>query len=280
VDAGSPEAASDALDLARDVYGPHPGWWFGPSYLSYAEGVLSWRAGRLREAILALTASSQKLLIMQAPTFAAPVLMDLADIAGEAFATAAGEEAATCLAEIAAEVDRPLFRGMAAYAKACVAMAAGSFREAGVAASAAAETFESIGYAPLRGRSLVLLARSRQDEDRVAAVALLQEAAGIFELAGAEWRHEQVIRLLRGFGTAGRRAALSGTGFASLTTREHEVAQLTTRHLTAQQIADVLVLSRRTIESHLASIYSKLNVHSKGELIRVFEDAENALVDA
>jgi len=57
-------------------------------------------------------------------------------------------------------------------------------------------------------------------------------------------------------------------GVDALSRREHEVALLAARGETAQEIADHLFVSRRTVESHLVTIYSKLGVQSKTELIR------------
>ena len=57
-------------------------------------------------------------------------------------------------------------------------------------------------------------------------------------------------------------------GVDALSRREREVAVLASRGETAAEIADRLVVSKRTVESHLASIYAKLGVESKTELIR------------
>ena len=57
-------------------------------------------------------------------------------------------------------------------------------------------------------------------------------------------------------------------GVDALSRREHEVAVLTVRGSTATEIASHLHLSKRTVESHLESLYGKLGVSSKTELIR------------
>ena len=46
------------------------------------------------------------------------------------------------------------------------------------------------------------------------------------------------------------------------------MALLASRGETAQEIADHLYMSKRTVESHLVAIYAKLGVHAKTELIR------------
>jgi len=57
-------------------------------------------------------------------------------------------------------------------------------------------------------------------------------------------------------------------GVDALSRREHEVALLASRGETAVEIAHHLYLSKRTVESHLTTIYAKLGVASKAELIR------------
>jgi len=56
-------------------------------------------------------------------------------------------------------------------------------------------------------------------------------------------------------------------GVDALSRREREVALLASRGETASQIAGQLCVSKRTVESHLVSVYEKLGVASKTELI-------------
>jgi non-specific serine/threonine protein kinase len=56
-----------------------------------------------------------------------------------------------------------------------------------------------------------------------------------------------------------------------LTRREREVAELITQRLTNPQIAERLVLSRKTVEIHASNIFRKLGVSSRGEVVRRFE---------
>lgn len=59
-----------------------------------------------------------------------------------------------------------------------------------------------------------------------------------------------------------------GSGPESLTGREREIAALAASGLTSPQIADQLVISRRTVEAHLAHVYAKLDINSRVELVR------------
>ena len=56
---------------------------------------------------------------------------------------------------------------------------------------------------------------------------------------------------------------------ASLTVREIEVLRLLAQDLSNPQIAEQLVVSRRTVDAHLRSIYNKLGVKSRDAAIRV-----------
>jgi DNA-binding CsgD family transcriptional regulator len=62
-----------------------------------------------------------------------------------------------------------------------------------------------------------------------------------------------------------------GDGYAetSLTRREVEVARLAARAYTAAEIGQQLHIGERTVESHIASTYSKLGIRSRSELIRI-----------
>ncbi len=68
------------------------------------------------------------------------------------------------------------------------------------------------------------------------------------------------------------RASGDGAGRQSypggLTAREVEVLRLVARGLTDAQVAEELVLSRRTVSTHLTSIYSKLGVNSRSAATR------------
>jgi len=73
------------------------------------------------------------------------------------------------------------------------------------------------------------------------------------------------------------RALLTNTSLASagnqaaietLTPREIEILGLIAQGHTNRQIADLLTLSVRTVESHRANLMEKLNVHSRVELVR------------
>jgi DNA-binding CsgD family transcriptional regulator len=85
------------------------------------------------------------------------------------------------------------------------------------------------------------------------------EALAAFREAGA---HAEVRRLSTLAAAPGRRR-----GEATLTQREREIASLVASGRSAKSIAEMLVISERTVETHVASIYRKLGVTSRGDLV-------------
>ena len=64
------------------------------------------------------------------------------------------------------------------------------------------------------------------------------------------------------------REKTSPTYPAGLTAREVEVLRLVAQGLTDAEVAEQLVISPRTVNTHLTSIYSKLNVNSRSAASR------------
>ena len=85
----------------------------------------------------------------------------------------------------------------------------------------------------------------------------------------------QARRELRRLGkrtrTARSRSATGSEGLASLTGREREIAELVTARRTNREIAEELVLSEKTIESHMRNVFAKLGVSSRVDVARAVE---------
>ncbi len=60
----------------------------------------------------------------------------------------------------------------------------------------------------------------------------------------------------------------------TLSHREHQVLTLVRQGLTNAEIAERLYLAESTVKSHLASVFTKLGVHSRKEAVAVFVDLE------
>jgi DNA-binding NarL/FixJ family response regulator len=62
---------------------------------------------------------------------------------------------------------------------------------------------------------------------------------------------------------------------AGLTSREREIARQAARGLSNQEIAADLVLSVRTVETHLAHVYAKLGIGSRRQLAQLLDEPTN-----
>ena len=65
-----------------------------------------------------------------------------------------------------------------------------------------------------------------------------------------------------------------GSGIASSTGSEAQVATLVSDGITNREIADRLFLSPHTVNSHLRHIYSKLAINSRTELARIVAEQD------
>ncbi|MEU6069954.1 AAA family ATPase [Streptomyces sp. NPDC047082] len=114
-----------------------------------------------------------------------------------------------------------------------------------------------------------LLAQGRQltaAGERVRARECLREAAERAERLGALRLRALAEEALREGGA--RRTAAPRTGSGSLTGSELRIAQLAADGRTNTEIAGLLHLARRTVETHLTSTYKKLGIRRRGELRR------------
>ncbi len=100
--------------------------------------------------------------------------------------------------------------------------------------------------------------------DRGRARACLREAAERAERLGAARQWALAEEALGESGA--RRTASARTGSRSLTSSERRIAELAADGRTNTEIADLLHLARRTVETHLTSAYRKLGIHRRGEL--------------
>ncbi|MEV6303156.1 LuxR family transcriptional regulator [Actinoplanes sp. NPDC051861] len=94
----------------------------------------------------------------------------------------------------------------------------------------------------------------------------LRAAATTFDALGATAWADRSRAELRASGESVRRASDTGT---ELTPQETQIARLAAQGLSNQDIADRLVLSPRTVSTHLSRIYPKLGIRSRAELARV-----------
>lgn len=69
-------------------------------------------------------------------------------------------------------------------------------------------------------------------------------------------------------------------GLSSLSSREREVAMLYAKGQTSKEIADKLCISPTTVRNHVATIYRKLEISNKTELVNLSSEASKANLES
>ncbi|MFE2857207.1 AAA family ATPase [Streptomyces lavendulae] len=134
----------------------------------------------------------------------------------------------------------------------------------------AEEAVDTLRHAPAdAGMELVeaLLAHGRQllaAGERGRARERLREAADLAERKGGLRLLALTEKALREGGSRAPTTARTGSG--SLTASERRIAELAAAGRTNTEIADLLHLARRTVETHLTSAYRKLGIRRRAEL--------------
>ncbi|GAA0371609.1 hypothetical protein GCM10009530_22200 [Microbispora corallina] len=136
------------------------------------------------------------------------------------------------------------------------------------AARAAVERFGECGAVVERGLAHQLLA-SVQDRmgDEVACRAEVGRAKAAYRDSGADWLAGGLARMERRLAARGpRQAARRTAGPPVLTARERQVADLIGQGLTNREVAERLQVSQKTVETHVANMFSKFDVRSRAAL--------------
>jgi DNA-binding NarL/FixJ family response regulator len=88
------------------------------------------------------------------------------------------------------------------------------------------------------------------------------------EVAGRILSLEQAVEYAQNVALKAVKAQKSRTKLDDLTGREREVVALIAQGKSNGEIADELVVSKRTVESHIASILSKLELTNRAQIVR------------
>jgi len=150
----------------------------------------------------------------------------------------------------AADPDHAVARAHLALFDARVAQRAGDAQAAKTLGADAAARFESIDWPWERAQAL--------------------EIAGHFAEAGALYSRHGYTRDERRLAEA-RRRARHRAGADRLTPRESEVAHLAVEGRSNREIAEILAIGERTVETHIAAIFDRFDLNSRRELSRVLE---------
>jgi DNA-binding CsgD family transcriptional regulator/tetratricopeptide (TPR) repeat protein len=137
---------------------------------------------------------------------------------------------------------------------------------------AAAERYDDAGRPLLRAKALEAAAGEFvDDDDRSPARAAFTQAVEIYATLGAA---ADVARLQAAFRAHGIRRGphakhrKATSGWESLTATEIKIAAFVEEGLSNPEIAARLLLSRRTVATHVSHILKKLDVHSRTDIAR------------
>ncbi|MEJ2858449.1 MULTISPECIES: ATP-binding protein [unclassified Saccharothrix] len=242
---GDAEGARRHLDAAGEAV---PGHVVGS--LALATSLELEQAGRVRDALAVLVEG------MDAVEDLLPDAVRLAVALGEDPSAAVARAA-----DLARDLDVPHRRAVAAY---CRALADGD----AVGLLRAAESGRPLLRAKALGAAAVAFA---EGGDRTSARAALSHAVDVLERLGAAWDLNVLLARMRELGVRRgphakhRRAA---HGWESLTPMELKVTELVVAGLSNRQIAERLVLSSRTVATHVSHVLAKLGVRSRTDIAR------------
>lgn len=110
----------------------------------------------------------------------------------------------------------------------------------------------------------------RRRNRRAEARGVLQDGLGLAERCGARALAEHARTELRAAG--GRPSQPRGIGVQQLTVSERRVAELAAEGRSNPEIAQALFVTRKTVETHLGHVYSKLDVPGRGQLGRALAE--------
>jgi DNA-binding NarL/FixJ family response regulator len=190
----------------------------------------------------------------------APLLELLVEIRLTRSNVAGASEALSALDELVARTGDERAAAFADLAAARLAAAA-SAESASAFFQAAIERFGSLQLPFEAARARLELAKAIAGSAPAASAAEARRASAEFERLGAARHADAASALLRRLGERGGRTWPKGSG--ELTRREREVLALLSEGLSNAEIAERLVISRRTAEHHVASILSKLGLRSR-----------------
>ena len=170
------------------------------------------------------------------------------------------------LTERGAALGRDWALAVAGRCRGLLAAAEGDLDAALVALEEATVRHESVPVPFDRARTLLVLGvMRRRARRRKAAREALEQACDEFERLGAtHWLERGRAELAR----LGGRAPSDG----ELTPSERKVAALVAQGRTNREVAAELVLSEKTVESHLSHVYRKLGLRSRAELAHRYAD--------
>jgi ATP/maltotriose-dependent transcriptional regulator MalT len=249
---GNEAEASAAIASATEI-------WQGQQHALWAAAVLYNGLARYREALSAARQATASAVDLWTSMWALPELVEAAARAG------APELARSALARLT-ETTQPSGTD---WALGTEARGRALLSDGTVAEDLYREAIDRLGRTALRpelGRAHLLYGEwLRRENRRVDARSQLRAAYDHFTSIGMEAFAERARMELLATGEKVRRRMVEARD--ELTAQERQIAQLAQDGLSNAEIAARLFLSPRTIEWHLRKVFSKLEIHSRRQLL-------------
>ena len=262
VEGGDQTAADRALrgsDVGKE---PAPGW--STTYLLRARGLLRLAQGNANQGLDDLTEFGRRDELWG---LANPLASRWRSDAALALATMGNREKATRMAYD----DLERARRWGAASGIGIALRAVALVEGGeTSADRLRQAVDALAVSPARlehARALTDLgAALRRSNRRADARGVLGEALELAERCSGRALAGRARTELRAAG--GRSSDPESAGVEQLTASERRVAELASEGRSNPEIAQTLYVTRKTVETHLGHVYSKLDISGRGELPR------------
>lgn len=264
-------AALDRADALCSESGPQ----VGLDWLAHSQALLLEAQGRVSDGLALLSGAWDAARSLQASASLILYGPDLARLSIAAGHEAVAAGVGTVLDAIAAESPRNrLATARATYVRGIVDRESSLLLEAAEAIGALGFRFEA---AQARASAAALLASGGQSDE---AMNHFEAALGCFETVTAYREADRVRAQLparRRGPDRGRGPRRAVSGWDALTTAELEVVERVCSGLSNPDVASGLGISRRTVEAHLRSIFTKLAVRTRLELVVAAHQREKGI---
>ena len=262
--AGDRESALRAAGKARQVATPdRPLTWNDPRLIFAEAELLDGHPQRCIDLLLEIGGGPQ---LRAAPTLIRPEIYEL--LVRASLTEGRTQDAMLWAEQAGGAVENSALTGGTGFAQLAYAQALlpGQPAIAATTAQAAADALSRAGRRVERARARAVagraLAAAGQDEQ---ANLEFERAASLFDICGAHRARDEVLthgaRLPRGASTVER-----APGLCLLSRRETQVVELVIQGRTNREIARILSLSPRTVETYLARVFSKLDASCRAEV--------------
>jgi DNA-binding CsgD family transcriptional regulator len=235
----------------------------GRAWATWAHALVLEANGKISDALAALAECGDQCarlgLALAIPVFGA----DLVRLAAAAGDTEHARHVSSAVANVAARGNVPSLTGAALRCRGLVEHDAASLLAAAAAYARGSRPLEQALACEDAGTAFARQGMAGQ------ARRPLEQALEIYERLGASRDLARAEAVLREAGVRrGRRGTRSRpqAGWQSLTPSERTVANLVAQGLSNPQIGDRLYISRRTVQTHLAHVFAKLDITSRAQL--------------